>query len=651
MFDDYSRRLRGLGRGAGVTLAVVCLLAGAWMVLNPAGARSALQGLGAWREAGGGSALSIATGVANGGHHRLGTALANAMARAGGAEVRVLETAGSVENLRRLGAGEAQFALVMGGVLGNPGAGDAEDVSAPPALPVANVGEQYLHLAVPVDSPVQTLRDLAGKRVGVGAAGGGHEALARRVFGYFGDAALPQFVNDHSPNLDQAFQDGAIDAAFAVYSLFAPAMEELLRTGWYRLVPVTESEALARFLPGTHAEVLPPDLYGPDRSIPPATYGPFPTLRVDTFLVARRDAPAAQVHAVLDALYSPAFRFEARLPELDEARGSVSPWAPLHAEAAAWYARREPLSADRFEVASFFLAGAVTLASALHYLVGRRHWLRARASRQSIRPYFERMLEYGAAVEATSDTTALAAIVHEMMAVQRDAEAEWLRGRLHTEHMENLYLIYNTRTRNAFDKILQLHLQAIIEGGPSPAMYHPEPNVYRPEPVAWRPEPVMVPTAAPEADFTPEHAAEPEQAPAPVPSPPPLTREMPRQDEPRRHKGKKHRHAERRPAPVPEPAPAERPAPAPAPVQSSAPAPPRSISTPVPMTPRGDAPVEARPAPRPLTEAEIEQKYQRSDDYAGDLDSGIVSPPRPRRKPQEGEAQQPGETKPQMRLF
>ena len=229
--------------------------------------------------------------------------------------------------------------------------------------------------------------------------------------------------------------------------------------------------------------------------MPAPENGPFPTLMVNTFLVARRNAPDAQVRALLEGIYSPTFRYAAHLAELDELRGRISQLAPLHPAAAAWYARHEPLSTDRFEIASFFLAGLVTLASATQYLISRRRWFHSLRSRRAIRRYFERLLEYGAAVEATSDTTGLNAILHDMMSIQREAETEWLAGRLDTEHMENLYLIYNTRTRNAFDKIHQLHLKALIEGTPLPTTYHPEPaRVVLTRPVAEAPRPMIFDT-------------------------------------------------------------------------------------------------------------------------------------------------------------
>lgn len=629
-----------IGRGAALVAAVVLSFFALWMLVSPSGVRAALRGASARWNAGGGP-IALATGVRNGGYYHLGTELSGAVKSTGPYTIEPIETGGSLDNFKRLREGQLRFGFVQGGLLGNPALGDA--APGEPVLPIANVDKQYLHLIVPTDSPIHTLRDLSGKRVGAGPPGSGHEALAEMVLKYFAFNQPPSLVTDHSPNLDQAFQAGSIDAAFAVYSLFSPAMEELFKTGWYRLVPIPEAEAIAKFLPGVYAEDLPPSLYGPERALPRAEDGPFPTLMVNTFLVARRDASAAQVRAMLEALYSPGFRYAMHLADLDEQRGRTSPLAPLHPAAAAWYARREPLSTDRFEVASFFLAGLVTLASTIQYLVSRRNWLQSLRSRRAIRRYFERLLEYGAAVEATSDTTGLSAILHDMMAIQREAETEWLAGRLDTEHMENLYLIYNTRTRNAFDKIHQLHLQALIEGTPLPATYHPEPARVqhmarpvteprpvpaeaRPMPVPAEPRPVIFDTPPAASEAVQVEAAQVETAPTPAPAAPSGV------GAPRVRENKKNRNQS---------------APAAAPVVAEA-------------APQRPAPAPA-PEPRRLSEWEIEQKYQRTSDVLSDFDSGIVSPPRPRRKvgtlddtaPASAriEEQQPEGESPQMGLF
>jgi len=694
-----AKQKRWLARYAGGFVAVVVLVLSLAVVLQPTTARTWMRDIAARAGAGTSGPLLLATGARSGGFYLLGMELAATLRAKGPGTLEVIETAGTVDNLDRLRRGEVSLALVQGGGLGAllyPGDGTAAE---PPIVGISTLARQYVHLIVPADSDIRTLRDLAGKRVGVGQAGSGFEPLARQVFEFQAYSLPPLLVQGHDSELSAAFQAGSIDAAFTVYSLFAPVVERLLATGYYRLVPLAEAAAIARHVPGVYPEDLPPGLYGPERSIPYAIDGPFPTLRVDTLLVARQDTSGSQIKSVLEALYCPEFRHAARLNALDESSGREVSLLPLHAAAEDWYARNEPLTSDRFEIASFFLAGLLALASAAQYLVRRRANARQTASRRAIRGYFERMLEYGSAVEETSEPGALTAIMHDMMGVQREAEREWLAGHLETEHMENLYLVYNARSRSAFDKILQIHLQAIAEGRSVPTHFHPtypQPS-FGPPPAAPRPEPAPAAISAPLP-----RAVRPEPA-TTVAASSEFASEDAVISTPKPRPARPEETAARGASPAPSVAPAAPPTPAAAPkvaapastpaVPTSVPAPPSSISAPRPMkkdkksaqqakrerreaaaaaartaAPSAAPPATpaaspaARPAPptpqseaaetspwaetgyslntnaRRLTEWEIERKYQRSDEYVPDGDSGIVSAPRPRRRAPEAEA-------------
>lgn len=395
--------------------------------------------------------LVLATAEENSAYFKLGGVLRQHMDAFHSYKLDVKATRGSVENLSLLKDGNADLALVQSGLTT-----DREDLVA-----LANLGRQYLHVVVPADSKVETFRDLAGKRIGVGPEGGGADALARRMLEFFNFGEETTLVYDHNPDLKEAFLDGEIDAAFSVQGLFDPTLEALLSLGWYRLVPVREAESVSRYLPGVFAENLPPNLYGPDRSIPPAAGGPFPTLAVNTLLVCQRSLPSHQVHTVLELIFRGDFLRAARLTGLTEADAQTQLHLPLHAGAEEFYSRRNPVSSDRFEILSFFLAGIVCLASVIHFLNNRRRLGLQLERRKAIRPYFEAMMDFGDEVEAAGNPANLTRLVHKIMATQRGAEREWLEGVFDTEDMENLYAVYGLRCDNAFHKIFDLHLQAL----------------------------------------------------------------------------------------------------------------------------------------------------------------------------------------------
>lgn len=278
--------------------------------------------------------------------------------------------------------------------------------------------------------------------------------------------------------------------------------------------------------------------------------------------------------------------------------------------------------------ATDFLAGLFTLAVAAYFFMRLLRWQAELNARAAVRPFLERLSEFAAGIELATDTTALAAIRRDIAAAQQDVERQWIAGRLHTAHLQLLNQLYETHARSASDKSQQLLLQALIEGGPVPATYHPAPAAPRPvqaAPPVYTPAPVpAVTSATPIAalqetrDNTDAPLAStqhrPEAAQPVVPSGIGQPRVRHKKDRGHRH----HQHHETSQAPA---------APAPAPVVPAAPVSP------------------AAPAPRQLSEWEVEQKYQRTSDVITDFDSGIISPPRPRRKQGNLDAAAPAESR------
>lgn len=87
-------------------------------------------------------------------------------ARVDGLEVEVAVTAGSVDNLRRLGRGEADVGLALADSVGDPGGEDQ-------VVALARTYENYLQLLVRADSSVRDVAGLRGRSVVLGAAGSG----------------------------------------------------------------------------------------------------------------------------------------------------------------------------------------------------------------------------------------------------------------------------------------------------------------------------------------------------------------------------------------------------------------------------------------------------------------------------------------------
>lgn len=256
---------------------------------------------------------------------------------------------------------------------------------------------------------------------------------------------------------------GKIDAAFLVFGLHARYIDAMLASGEYKLIPIDESLAISNYIPGVFAKRIPNHSYGPNRSIPGEFENGLPTLAVSTLLITRPDVPSRHVRSVLEALYNVETIKASRLIGLTESSGRQIVDLPLHKTADDFYARNDPITADAFEIGSFFIAGLFMLISSIFWFTNFFRRRTIERKRKAIVPHFEQMMSFGESVEKTKDINKLITLIEEMMSSQRNAEKRWLEGKLDTEHMENLYLVYDIRSRNAFTKILKIQNAELIK--------------------------------------------------------------------------------------------------------------------------------------------------------------------------------------------
>ena len=125
-----------------------------------------------------------------------------------------MASAGSVENVRRVNAGEADFGIAYSGdtYLARNGRLTNDTNKYPNVMAVAYLYGAPAHLITKVDNGINTVADLAGKRVAVGGAGSGAAASAQRYFESLGlwDKMKVEFLG-YSKAAD-ALGDGLIDA-------------------------------------------------------------------------------------------------------------------------------------------------------------------------------------------------------------------------------------------------------------------------------------------------------------------------------------------------------------------------------------------------------------------------------------------------------
>ncbi|MEH0974172.1 TAXI family TRAP transporter solute-binding subunit [Micromonospora sp. CPCC 205546] len=278
--------------------------------------------------------IRIATGSPTAVYHAFGQSLAAVLNRElPDVRASVVVTAASAENVRLVGAGEAELGFTQADVL------PAAPAAHPSVVAVARVYDDLLHLVTTAGGPVRTLADLRGRRVSVGAPGSGTEITAVRVLEVArlgGDR-----VRQERLGLDDsvaALRAGTIDAFFFSGGLPVRAVKQLTDGSATRIVDLGEWTGPLR--------ESNPEVYV-SRDIPRSVYGtdPVTTVANPNFLIVRADLPAPLIREVTRLLMERRQELAAAHP----AAGRMSPRSaiataplPLHPGAADWYRAAKP---------------------------------------------------------------------------------------------------------------------------------------------------------------------------------------------------------------------------------------------------------------------------------------------------------------------
>lgn len=161
--------------------------------------------------------LTILGGPAAGVFNVFATGLATFLSRnVPGVEVTVAATGGSVENVRRVNAKEAEFAVAFSSDV-HEGYYGLEAFQGNPQRNIRAVGLLFIgvgHFVTYRDSGIRTVADLVGKRVAVGSPGSGTFANAQRILTELGLWDRIQRVPLLGSAAAAALRDGRVDAFF-----------------------------------------------------------------------------------------------------------------------------------------------------------------------------------------------------------------------------------------------------------------------------------------------------------------------------------------------------------------------------------------------------------------------------------------------------
>ena len=261
---------------AAAAVAALALLAVAYQFVDPAPP----------------SALRLATGGAGGAYRAFGERYREVLARHG-VEVELVETTGSIENLRLLGDGDSgvDAAFVQGGTA----AGAARDG----LVSLASLYYEPAWLFVRDSLPPGPLGGLVGRRVAVGPEGSGTRALALLLLAENGLGAGDVVVSPLGGAAAlAALRAGEIDVWFAVAGARSGLVRQAAAAAGIRLHGLARAAAYERRHRFLSALVLPRGAFDLEADLPPRDT---PLVSPTAALVARDDLHAALEYLLLEA--------------------------------------------------------------------------------------------------------------------------------------------------------------------------------------------------------------------------------------------------------------------------------------------------------------------------------------------------------------
>lgn len=207
--------------------------------------------------------IVMATGPEGGANYQLGQRYREVLARSG-VELKLMPTAGSLENLKLLGDPKSgvSVALVQGGALFGVESSGVESLGTVGYEPL------WLFHRSEIDG---TLRGLAGRRVSIGPEGSGARAFALDILKRTKTEATIGELLAYSPRVAaEKLIAGDIDAAFIVTGWDSPAVQSLIDARGVELASFPRADAMVALYPFLTKLSLPRGIFDIAADRPPA---------------------------------------------------------------------------------------------------------------------------------------------------------------------------------------------------------------------------------------------------------------------------------------------------------------------------------------------------------------------------------------------
>jgi TRAP transporter TAXI family solute receptor len=236
--------------------------------------------------------VTMSTGTA-GSDYDLYARQYQAILKRSGVQLRLVPSAGSVENLRRLNDPRegVAIAFVQGGLTSEVQSPELESLGTMFYQPFWLFARRELSMARP--------EDVRGKRMAIGPEGSGTRILAKKFLELNGiDESLLQLLPLPAAEAGEALSHGEIDGAAMVNSWDSDIVRRLLDSADINLVGAPRADAYAALDPYFTKLILPTGVGNLATNRPPSDV---PLVAVEASLIVRKDLHPAVQYLLLEA--------------------------------------------------------------------------------------------------------------------------------------------------------------------------------------------------------------------------------------------------------------------------------------------------------------------------------------------------------------
>ena len=274
--------------------------------------------------------LAIATGGPAGLYYPFGGAMASLWSEVlPGVNAKAEVTGGSVTNVIQVARQESDLGIAMADVVSSAYAGEGRFPEPLPLRVLFTAYPNIVHMLSLRDSGIQSIDDLAGKRVALGAQGSGTSVAAINILTGLGlslDDIAPRYLSFGETT--SGLKDGTLDAGFVVGGMGIAAVTELSVTRDIEIISLSDAEIdrLIQQFPAYSGYLIPGETYS-------GVNEPRQTLGIWSAVVVHEAMPEALAFALTCAVYRDHPRLLAVSPVVKDmtlANIHQLPTVPLH---------------------------------------------------------------------------------------------------------------------------------------------------------------------------------------------------------------------------------------------------------------------------------------------------------------------------------